>query len=81
MRSLLDAAIYEDGEGEKFNATVKEKNLPVMVLSQFALYGSLNGNKLQFHESLTGDKAQQLYNDFIATLRKEYDSDQVYGMS
>ncbi|CAG0883704.1 unnamed protein product [Darwinula stevensoni] len=78
VRSLLDAAIYEDGEGENFNATVKEKNLPVLVLSQFALYGGLNGNKLQFHESLTGDSAQQLYNDFITTLKKEYDSDQVH---
>ena len=71
-------------EGEKstmdqktWNANLVKNGYDIMVVSQFTLYGFLKGNKPDFHKALDHEKAKDIYNKFVETLRTKYVSERV----
>ena len=71
-------------EGEKstmdqktWNANLVKNGYDIMVVSQFTLYGFLKVNKPDFHKALDHEKAKDIYNKFVETLRTKYVSERV----
>ena len=64
--------IFPDEEG-KMNRSVSDADGSVLVVSQFTLYGSVKkGTRPSFIESAHPEKADQMYEDFIAYLKNHY---------
>ena len=51
---------------------VTQNNYEVLVVSQFTLYGYMNGNKPDFHNSMGHEKALEYYNRFVQELTQAY---------
>ncbi|KAF9120416.1 D-tyrosyl-tRNA(Tyr) deacylase [Mortierella sp. 14UC] len=50
----------------------------ILCVSQFTLYGQvLKGSKPDFHLSMKSETSRQMYNDFLARLKKAYKSDRI----
>ncbi|PIK34707.1 putative D-tyrosyl-tRNA(Tyr) deacylase 1-like [Apostichopus japonicus] len=57
--------------------SVKDKNFEILCVSQFTLYSVMKGNKPDFHNAMPGEESKQYYDDFLAILRKGYNSENV----
>lgn len=67
---ILNLRIFEDDEG-KLNKSLKEVEGELLVVSQFTLYGDCRkGRRPNFMEALSGDKAEELYNEFVRECRQ-----------
>jgi D-tyrosyl-tRNA(Tyr) deacylase len=67
---VLNLRIFEDEEG-KLNKSLLEVKGELLVISQFTLYGDCRkGRRPSFIEALSGEKAEELYNEFVKLLRE-----------
>ena len=48
-------------------------------MSQFTLYGTLKGNKPDFHVAMAPDKAKPFYASLVESFRKSYKPDAIKG--
>ncbi|KAF4532885.1 hypothetical protein B566_EDAN001489 [Ephemera danica] len=71
--------MFEDDSGKRWSCSVRDKNLEVLCVSQFTLYHELNGNKLDFHNAMAAEKAQEFYLEFLQELKKQYNPDNIKG--
>jgi len=63
--------IFEDREG-KMNLSVLDRGLSALVVSQFTLYGDARrGHRPSFVEAMPPDRAEPLYETFIACLKEK----------
>jgi D-tyrosyl-tRNA(Tyr) deacylase len=63
---------HEEKELKPWSTNVKENNYEVLCVSQFTLNAVLKGNKPDFHYAMHPSKAQEIYNKFIADMKKNY---------
>lgn len=62
---ILNLRIFEDEDG-KMNKSLLEINGELLLVSQFTLYGDCRkGRRPNFMEALSGEEAENLYNEFI----------------
>ena len=74
---LCQLRIFPDGE-EKMNLSVEAVGGSVLVVSQFTLYGDANkGNRPNFLLAARPEKAQKLYQEFLAMLRSRLGTERV----
>jgi D-tyrosyl-tRNA(Tyr) deacylase len=67
---IVNLRIFEDEEG-KLNKSLLEVGGELLVVSQFTLYGDCRkGRRPNFMEALSGEKAEELYEDFIDECKK-----------
>lgn len=66
----------EDGT-RPWHLNVQQLSGGILCVSQFTLYGRLNGNKPDHSRAAPPAAARQLYNDFLAELRSQYIGEQV----
>lgn len=65
FKKVINLRIFEDEIG-KMNLSLLDKNFEVLVVSQFTLYGDCRkGNRPNFMNSLSSDKAYILYERFL----------------
>ncbi|NYV27958.1 D-tyrosyl-tRNA(Tyr) deacylase [Streptobacillus felis] len=70
IKKLINLRIFEDEDG-KINYSLLDKNLEIMVISNFSLYGSMKkGNRPSFTESAPALKANEIYENFLKELDK-----------
>lgn len=50
-----------------------------LTVSQFTLYGTLKGNKPDFHVAMAPDKAKPFYTSLVDSFRKSYKPDAIKG--
>ncbi len=63
-KKTVNLRIFEDGEG-KLNFSVLELQLPVLVVSQFTLYGDCrNGRRPSFSQAAPPENGERLYETF-----------------
>lgn len=80
VRKCLKARLWtNEASGASWHSSVMDKNLDVMVVSQFTLYGNLKkGNKPDFHGAMSPQSAEQVFEKVVATFRKEYNAERVH---
>lgn len=67
---ILNLRIFEDEAG-KLNKSLLDINGELLIVSQFTLYGDCRrGRRPSFIEALSGDKAEELYEEFIVQCTK-----------
>ncbi|MCI5997227.1 MAG: D-aminoacyl-tRNA deacylase [Peptoniphilaceae bacterium] len=65
FKKVINLRIFEDEIG-KMNFSLLDKNFEVLVVSQFTLYGDCRkGNRPNFMNSLSSDKAVIMYEQFL----------------
>lgn len=68
---ILNLRVFEDTEG-KLNRSLLEVGGELLIVSQFTLYGDCRkGRRPSFIEALGGQEAEDLYNFFVETCRKD----------
>ncbi|KAI5657230.1 hypothetical protein M9H77_26023 [Catharanthus roseus] len=77
-RKVLNMRLFpNDRSGKTWDQNVMQKNLEVLLVSQFTLYGFLKGNKPDFHVAMPPEKARPFYESVVEKFRKAYNSDAV----
>lgn len=74
VRKILNVRLF-DKQDKRWCCNVMEKQYQILCVSQFTLYGTLKGNKPDFHNAMHPDMAKQFYEDFIQMLKKNYKPD------
>ena|SRR5687767_12165807 len=71
LEKTLNLRIFEDAEG-KMNLSLLDVNGGLLVVSQFTLYGDARkGRRPTYIEAALPEKAESLYNFFVAQARKQ----------
>ena len=69
-KRLCNLRIFED-ENEKMNLSLKDVGGELLIISQFTLYGNaMDGNRPSFIEAARPEKANPLYEYFLAKCRE-----------
>ncbi len=69
-RKCLDLRIFPDDQG-RFSQSVQNINGELLVISQFTLYGDCRkGRRPSFDRAALPDRAEALYDEFVAKLRQ-----------
>ena len=69
IHKVLNLRIFEDNEG-KMNRSVSDTRKDLLFVSQFTLYADTSrGNRPGFSSSASFDKAHDIYNRFLETIR------------
>lgn len=75
-RKLLNMRLFPNEKtGKTWDQNVMQKNLEVLLVSQFTLYGILKGNKPDFHVAMPPEKARLFYESVVEKFRKAYKPD------
>lgn len=77
VQKILNTKFFEDESGKRWKASVKDKQYEVLCISQFTLYHTFKGNKLDFHRAMTAEDAEKFYNKFLESLRQSYRPDAI----
>ncbi|KAL0234675.1 hypothetical protein PCE1_001711 [Barthelona sp. PCE] len=73
-KKILDSKIFQDDQQRSWRASVRDLNIPVLIVSQFTLYTIWGGKRPKFHRAMAPTEAQELYNKFIEYMRGEHSS-------
>ncbi|CAB3988593.1 D-tyrosyl-tRNA(Tyr) deacylase 1 [Paramuricea clavata] len=73
---ILKLRLFEE-DGKRWRKSVMDLNYEVMCVSQFTLMCVLKGNKPDFHKAMDGEKSQQFYEEFLAEMRKRYQTEKI----
>ena len=72
IRKITGLRIFNDEE-DKMNLSVKDIDGEIMLVSQFTLYGDVRkGYRPSFTQSANGEKAKNLYLEFIERLKDQF---------
>ncbi|WP_297377402.1 D-aminoacyl-tRNA deacylase [uncultured Helcococcus sp.] len=72
IRKITGLRIFSD-EDDKMNLSVKDTDGEIMLVSQFTLYGDVRkGFRPSFSQSANGEKAEDLYLEFVERLKNEF---------
>ncbi|VDN54651.1 unnamed protein product [Dracunculus medinensis] len=73
VRKLLNLRLFNNMEtGRRWDKSLKDLELEILCISQFTLFSSIKGNKLDFHKSMNPTDSLKLYSGFVESLRKAY---------
>lgn len=67
VKKILNAKVFG-----RWDKSVIEMEYEVLVLSQFTLYGKLNGRKPDFHNAEKHEKAKIMFEDMVKCFMQEY---------
>ena len=76
VSKTLNMRLWEK-DGKAWSSSVMDIKGEILAVSQFTLYGYLKGNKPDFHQAMQADQARELFDLYVATLRKKYQADKV----
>ncbi|XP_076749975.1 D-aminoacyl-tRNA deacylase [Xylocopa sonorina] len=72
VKKILNIKMFDDDNNKKWAANVMDKQYEILCISQFTLYHTLKGNRLDFHRAMPAQESQPFYNKFLAELSKNY---------
>ena len=62
---------------KSWDTNVMENDFELLIVSQFTLYGTLKGNKPDFHLAKEASQAKIMFDEFVDILKKEYKEDKI----
>eukprot|EP00803_Ostreobium_quekettii_P011648 evm.model.scf_1036.7 EVM.evm.TU.scf_1036.7 scf_1036:44159-46661(-) len=72
-RKILNTRLWPDDEkGKAWDQNVQQIGGEVLLVSQFTLYGRLNGNKLDFSRAMSPQPARDFYDNFVEQMKRAY---------
>jgi D-tyrosyl-tRNA(Tyr) deacylase len=78
-KKLLAAKLWENDNGGQWRHGVKQRNLEVLCVSQFTLYGKLSKkNQPDYKLAMKSVPARALYNQFLNMLKESYEEDKIF---
>ncbi|KAJ8447973.1 hypothetical protein Cgig2_028849 [Carnegiea gigantea] len=80
-RKVLNMRLFPNEKtGRAWDHSVMQKNSGVLLVSQFTLYGTLKGNKPDFHVAMPPQRAKLFYESLVEKFRKSYNPDLIKGI-
>ncbi|XP_021766023.1 D-tyrosyl-tRNA(Tyr) deacylase-like [Chenopodium quinoa] len=77
-RKVLNMRLFpNENTGKAWDQSVMQKNYEVLLVSQFTLYGTLKGNKPDFHVAMPPQRAKPFYEAVVENFRKSYNPDSI----
>ena len=77
IRKLLTLKLFSDEPEKRWQQSVKESNLELLIISQFTLCHTFKGTKPDFHMSMKGEQSGQFFQEFVQRLKTQYAEDKV----
>lgn len=77
IRKLLTLKLFSDDPERRWQKSVKEANLELLIISQFTLCHTFKGTKPDFHMSMGADQSKPFFEEFVERLKKEYSEEKV----
>jgi len=78
-KKLLAAKMWPNDNGGQWRHSVKQKNLEILCVSQFTLYGTLSKkNQPDYKLAMKAIPAEALYLQFLQMLRENYDDSKIF---
>eukprot|EP00554_Chaetoceros_debilis_P010901 CAMPEP_0194107056 /NCGR_PEP_ID=MMETSP0150-20130528/6970_1 /TAXON_ID=122233 /ORGANISM="Chaetoceros debilis, Strain MM31A-1" /LENGTH=157 /DNA_ID=CAMNT_0038795333 /DNA_START=220 /DNA_END=693 /DNA_ORIENTATION=+ len=78
-KKLLAAKMWANDNGGQWRHGVKQRNLEVLCVSQFTLYGTLSKkNQPDYKLAMKSVPAKALYDKFLALLKENYEDDKIF---
>ncbi|KOX69781.1 D-tyrosyl-tRNA(Tyr) deacylase 1 [Melipona quadrifasciata] len=68
VRKILNVKVFSDEHNNKWSKSVMDKRYEILCISQFTLYHTLKGNRLDFYKARPSEGAKLFYNNFLAEL-------------
>lgn len=65
VRKVLNTRLFSDDQGKAWKCSVVSKQLEILFVSQFTLFGIANGNKLDFHKAMSPGPAKSMYDNLV----------------
>ncbi|MES1918252.1 D-tyrosyl-tRNA(Tyr) deacylase, variant 2 [Bonamia ostreae] len=75
-KKCLNLRLWPDGE-KNYMKSLQEMDYEILVVSQFSLYSKLKGNRLDFHDAMKSNLAEDFYRKFIDYLKENYGFEKV----
>lgn len=80
VRKILNTKIFTNDTGKKWSASIMDKQYEILCVSQFTLYHTLKGNKLDFHNAMPAPQSEPFYMNFLSELGKKYKPEMIKGI-
>mmetsp|Transcript_5415 Transcript_5415/g.9206 ORF Transcript_5415/g.9206 Transcript_5415/m.9206 type:complete len:205 (-) Transcript_5415:474-1088(-) len=78
-RKLLAAKLWPNDNGGQWRHGVKQRNLDLLCVSQFTLYGKLSKkNQPDYKYAMKNEPARKAYHHFLQLLRESYDESKIH---
>lgn len=75
-RKILNMRLWAS-ERKAWDLSVTQQGFEVLCVSQFTLFGRLNGNKPDFSKAMPPQDARDFYHEFLERLRRDYSPEKV----
>ena len=77
-KKVMTLRLWPDGENRPWSLNVAQAQGSILCVSQFTLSGrTRKGTKPDFSRAMAPDRARSMYDEFVATLRRHADEQQV----
>lgn len=77
-KRLVNCKLWANDNGGQWRHSVKQRNLEILLVSQFTLYGTLSKkHQPDYKRSMKSDPAKSLYSDFVRLVGEVYESERV----
>ena len=78
-RKLLAAKLWPNDNGGQWRHGVKQRDLDLLCVSQFTLYGKLSKkNQPDYKYAMKNEPARKAYHNFLQLLRESYDESKIH---
>ena len=69
--------MWDDENSKPWNASVKDKDYEILLVSQFTLYHKFKGNKLDFHCAMKSEESKPFFSDFVKRVQCDFKEEKV----
>ncbi|KAF0982542.1 hypothetical protein FDP41_011472 [Naegleria fowleri] len=77
VKKIINTKLWEDDNMKPWNASVKDKNYEILLVSQFTLYHKFKGNKLDFHTAMKTEEAKTFFSQTVKHVQDQYKAERV----
>jgi D-Tyr-tRNAtyr deacylase len=76
VQKILDWKLWPLGK-EEFKLSVIDQKLEILVISNYTLFASKQGDNMEFKGAMSANKARPLYEKFVECLKTRYASSKI----